>query len=291
MFSFLVAISGCAYSQSHSQTHFIILYLAPSWGSGSQSTDLPQAFLAHRLQPFLDCSPIARSSGRRLPSTMAGAMAGKFSEICRFLEAMSASPAATDESLSRAIESQVEHFVSLIQSSRIDLDDATFIMEKMNVDEGPFAQEDKSRITSAINARLQSLVKHRQSKIDPKTWNMSQQTHYYMYNYLTTSDWQTLIDDEASLQDRYLVIANRAFGDRSAVSEGEDFRGIAGFDIGGGEGDVGSHQVLRQPSRIDVAIQGSQEQEGAGGRHAERTQGVPLQSGRLFGTVEDRVWP
>ena len=137
--------------------------------------------------------------------------ATKFAEVCRFLATLSSSPIATRESIQKAVQDQVAHVVSFIASSPINLVDATNMLERVNDLDLPFGEGDRVAITSAINDRL-SVAFAKPSKVAPKLSKefVSRQTQIYMWNYLSESDWQMLVSEQASLDDRFLVVVNRS---------------------------------------------------------------------------------
>ena len=85
------------------------------------------------------------------------------------------------------------------------------MLERVNDLDLPFGEGDRVALTSAINNRL-SVAFEKPSKVVPKLSKefMSLQTQIYMWNYLSKSDWQMLVSEEASLGDRFLVVVNRS---------------------------------------------------------------------------------
>ena len=99
---------------------------------------------------------------------------------------------------------QVEHFVSTIDKAPPSLADATTVLQELQHPSSPFSKPDIDLISAAINKSVSM-----DSSIG-KRGCCASQTHLHMYNYMTKSDWEVLVDEKSPVESRIGIIVDRA---------------------------------------------------------------------------------
>lgn len=116
--------------------------------------------------------------------------------------------AITDEASLKAIqETQVANLVSVIKKSRPTMEDASTTLNELAKPSGAFTDDQRARLASAVASVTSDGNIAGTTAVT--TTRAQTQTHLYMMNYMTSSDWVVLQSPGTTTSDKMNTLVNR----------------------------------------------------------------------------------
>ena len=129
-----------------------------------------------------------------------------FNESCRFVRALANAPMAEQSTIDATRASQIDHLISIIDTSVFQVEEATQLLEAFG-SPSPFVKSDIDKLSLRVQAKCAAGTAAARTPVGRMA---KMQEHLCMYNYFTKGDWEHLRSETTGIEYRFAVLFDRA---------------------------------------------------------------------------------